>query len=65
MSTVPWDPVFLHFLVHKCDIASIHPGILLEWHPKLKQTILEWLEVGPLANVVRFKTTSQHTVIYR
>jgi hypothetical protein len=55
MSATPWDPAFLHFMIHGCDIASIHRDFLYEWHPSLKQTITEWLEVGPLGDITRFQ----------
>jgi len=47
VSTIPLDPVLLHFFVHDCDLHSIHPGVLGEWHPNLKQTISDWIALGP------------------
>jgi hypothetical protein len=47
VSTTPLDPVLLHFFVHDCDLHSIHPGLLGEWHPTLKQTISDWVALGP------------------
>lgn len=55
MSTIPWDPVFLHFLVHDCNILSMHPGIVGEWHPELKQMISNWLDVGPRDDITQFR----------
>jgi hypothetical protein len=47
LPTVPLDPVFLHFLIHDCNLDSIHPAILGEWHPSLRQTISNWVDLGP------------------
>jgi hypothetical protein len=33
------DPVFIHFLIHDCNLHSIHCGLLGEWHPTLRQTL--------------------------
>jgi hypothetical protein len=55
MAVTPLDPVFLHFLIHNSDFASIHPTILAQWHPELKQTITAWLETGPLGDITQFQ----------
>ena len=55
MSAMPLDPVVIHFFIHDCDIHSIHPAILGEWHPHLKQTISDWLCHGPLGNSAPFQ----------
>lgn len=47
LPTLPLDPVFIHFLIHDCNLHSIHPAILGEWHPTLKQTISNWINLGP------------------
>ena len=47
VSTIPLDPVLLHFSIHDCDLHSIHPRVLWEWHPTLKQTISDWIALGP------------------
>lgn len=73
MSATPWDPVFLQFLVHDCDINSIHRPFLSEWHPALTQTISDWLEAGPQGDVAHFQDhfatyhdlqVSPHSFIY-
>jgi hypothetical protein len=55
MATIPWDPIFLHFFIHDCDISSMHPGIVGEWHPELKQTISNWLDIGPHGDITNFR----------
>lgn len=55
MATVPLDPVFLYFFVHDCNISSIHPNIVGEWHPELKRTIYNWLEVGSHGDISQFR----------
>lgn len=53
--SVPLDPVVLHYFINGCDLHSIHPQILGEWHPTLKKTIMEWLDVGPHGDVGAFQ----------
>jgi len=55
MSTMPLDPIVIHFFIHDCDIHSIHPAILGEWHPRLRQTISDWLRLGPHGNPAPFQ----------
>lgn len=55
MSAVPFDPVFLHYLVYGCDISSIQPNIVGEWHPALLLTISNWLAVGPSGDTRQFQ----------
>lgn len=55
MSAFPLDPVFLYYLVHGCNLHSIHPGFLGEWHPALKMTILDWIALGPHGDVMDFR----------
>ena len=52
MSAAPLDPVLLHFFIHECDLHSIHPGILGEWHPSLKQIVSDWIALGPSGNTI-------------
>lgn len=59
--SVPMDPVVLHYFVHDCDLNSIHPQILGEWHPTLKKTIVEWLDVGPHGDISAFQ---EHFAIF-
>ena len=55
MSASPFDPVLLHFFIHNCDLHSIHPGILGEWHPILKQTVTDWINMGPGGDTTPFQ----------
>jgi hypothetical protein len=51
----PIDPVLLHYFVHECDINSIHPALLAEWHPELKKTISDWIALGYNGNPAPFQ----------
>lgn len=62
MSASPLDPVLLHFLLHNCDLHSIHPGILGEWHPDLKRSITDWINIGPDGDAAPFQA---HFATYR
>lgn len=55
VSASPLDPVVLHFFIHDCNIHSIHPQLLGEWHPTLKQTIAGWLHIGPHGDISAFR----------
>jgi len=63
VSTPPLDPVLLHFFVHNCDLHSIHPGILGEWHPALKQIVSDWIALGPDGDA-NTPTNQQHFATY-
>ena len=47
ISAVPLDPLLLHFFTHNCNLQIIHPTLLAEWHPKRKQIIQCWINLGP------------------
>lgn len=55
MSASPIDPVLLHYFAHDCDLHSIHPALLAEWHPTLKQNLSDWIELGPQGDVTSFR----------
>jgi hypothetical protein len=57
----PLDPVLLHFIVHKCNLHSILPGFLGEWHPELRRTLLDWIEGGPTGDITAFEA---HFITY-
>lgn len=55
MSSYPLDPVVINWFINDCDLHSIHPQILGEWHPVLKKTIEDWKNVGPVGNIDSFQ----------
>jgi hypothetical protein len=57
----PIDPILLHFFIHDCDINSIRPEFLAEWHPDLKKTITDWIALGPYDNPAPFQA---HFAVY-
>jgi hypothetical protein len=60
-SAYPLDPVVLHFFIHGCDLHSLHPQIIGEWHPTLKRTIEDWIHIGPHGNIDGFQ---EHFAVY-
>jgi hypothetical protein len=56
LAPTPLDPVLLHFFVHECNLHSIHPQFLSEWHPELCHTIKEWIRIGPSGDVRPFES---------
>jgi hypothetical protein len=41
------DPVVLQYFVYGCNIASVHPAFLREWHPDIHDTVTRWIAAGP------------------
>lgn len=55
-SAGPLNPVFLHFAIHECNLHSIHASILGEWHPDFKQTLTNWIDMGPAGDLMPFQS---------
>ncbi|KAH8096921.1 hypothetical protein DFH11DRAFT_1526941, partial [Phellopilus nigrolimitatus] len=51
----PLDPCLLHFIAHGCNIHSLHPSFVGEWHPELRANIHRWKEMGPSGDVAAFE----------
>lgn len=51
----PFDPVFLHFLLHGGDFHSITKSIMKEWHPTMAGRICKFLEAGHEGNIEPFR----------
>ena len=49
------DPVLFIFFIHNCNLHSIQPEILREYHPALKQTITDWMALGPQGDPAPFQ----------
>lgn len=49
------DPSVLQYFIYGCDLESIHPAFLSEWHPEIHQTITKWLAMGPSGDVDPFQ----------
>lgn len=47
----PIDIALLQFLLHDCDLNSLHPTFIAEWHPTVKAVCDAWKEAGPAGNV--------------
>ena len=45
------DPVVLQYFVYGCNIASIHPAFLCEWHPDIHDTVTRWIAAGPYGGI--------------
>ena len=45
------DPLVLQYFIYDCDLNSIHPILLSEWHPDLHSTITQWIQMGPNGNI--------------
>jgi hypothetical protein len=61
MNPDPISPVLLQYFIHDCNIHSIHPDFLKEWHPDLFQLLQTWRDIGPTGDLSMFQT---HFSIY-
>lgn len=50
----PLDPLILQYFVHDKNFHSLSPTFVGEWHPNLRTTILDWIEVGHSGNINSF-----------
>ncbi|KDQ49089.1 hypothetical protein JAAARDRAFT_143923 [Jaapia argillacea MUCL 33604] len=53
--THPFDPVVIQYLIHGRDINSISKAFLAQWHPDIKQTICDFIDLGPNGNLAPFQ----------
>ncbi|KAJ7675261.1 hypothetical protein B0H17DRAFT_1140337 [Mycena rosella] len=47
----PIDVALLQFLFHDCNLHSLHPTFLSEWHPIVKNVLDHWKAGGPDGDV--------------
>ncbi|KAJ7436551.1 hypothetical protein FB451DRAFT_1417408 [Mycena latifolia] len=47
----PIDPALLQFLIHDCNLHSVHPAFLAEYHPDVKHVLDLWKEAGPTGDI--------------
>lgn len=50
----PFDPLIFHFIVHGCDLHSLHLPLVREWHPEICQVIEKWISIGPTGDATEF-----------
>lgn len=51
----PFDPLLFHYIVHSCDLRSLHEQLVAEWHPELRRDILVLKEMGAEGNLAPFR----------
>ncbi|KAJ7511954.1 hypothetical protein B0H11DRAFT_2371466 [Mycena galericulata] len=47
----PIDTALLQLLFHECDLHSLHPTFIAEWHPVVKTVCDSWKAAGPSGNI--------------
>ncbi|KAF6744449.1 hypothetical protein DFP72DRAFT_1078515 [Ephemerocybe angulata] len=52
---LPMDPSVFQFIVHDCNLRSLHPAFLAEWHPEMRQKLGHWLTLGPQDDISMFQ----------
>ncbi|KAJ6467428.1 hypothetical protein C8R45DRAFT_1106169 [Mycena sanguinolenta] len=48
----PVDIALLQFLFNDCDLNSLHPAFIAEWHPAVKAVCDAWKRAGPTGSVL-------------
>jgi hypothetical protein len=56
IALVPLSPVLLHYFIHGSDLNAIHPMLLSNWYPTLRQLIQDWLAIGPTGDPTPFES---------
>ncbi|KII83444.1 hypothetical protein PLICRDRAFT_180352 [Plicaturopsis crispa FD-325 SS-3] len=49
------DPAIFQFIIHGCDLHSLHKDFIGEWHPDLKMLLSKWIAVGPNGDLSEFR----------
>lgn len=49
------DPAIFQFIIHGCDLHSLHKDFIGEWHPDLKLLLSKWIAVGPNGDLSEFR----------
>lgn len=52
---LPLSSSVLQWIIHDCNIHSLHKAFVSEWHPELSETIKDWLDVGPQGSISQFQ----------
>ena len=50
----PFDPLVFHFLVHECNLDSLHEALVAEWHPELRRDLVLLKEMGARGSLTPF-----------
>lgn len=50
----PFDPLIFHFIVHGCNLHSLHLPLVREWHPEICHIIENWISIGPTGDASEF-----------
>ncbi|KAF7363705.1 hypothetical protein MSAN_01028300 [Mycena sanguinolenta] len=50
----PLDPAVLQYFIHGGNLHALHPTFIGEWHPRLRQRLLELLDLGPDVDLTAF-----------
>lgn len=59
----PVDIALLQFLFNDCDLNSLHPTFMAQWHPTVKAVCDAWKQAGP-AGSVDTPLIASHLVTY-
>ncbi|KAJ3507940.1 hypothetical protein NMY22_g16775 [Coprinellus aureogranulatus] len=51
----PMDPTVFQFIIHGCNLHSLTPGFVGEWHPEFKNELAQFLSLGPQDDISRFE----------
>jgi len=52
----PFNPLIFQYIINDCDLNSLHEHLIGEWHPDLRATIRQWIDVGETGDVTLFRS---------
>lgn len=68
IAPTPMCPLFILWVMHRCDFSCITQGLLTEWYPNFALTVQDLNDLGPGGNLDRFQalldTYANETVSY-
>lgn len=52
----PFNPLIFQYIINDCDLQSLHEHLVGEWHPDLRTTIRQWIDMGETGDVTPFRS---------
>ena len=52
----PFNPFIFEYIINDCDLQSLHKHLVGDWHPELRQTIRQWIDMGETGDVIPFRS---------
>jgi hypothetical protein len=52
----PFNPLIFQYLINNFNLHSLHERLVGEWHPELRATIRNWIDMGETGDVAPFRS---------